>query len=244
MGEPLIYLILGCKGTGRFQVVADLIDFGTDKDEKSFVFHSPADAESAEATFDVKSRSAVLAPYGGKEGELSADLPKDADFVFVVADGLASPADSVELFHSWLEERSFGVARVITVLNCELAIESKAAFPWFDCCIHYSDVVLLTQRANVNSKKLKAFQDSYVEKCYPCLFGYVKRGRVANPHLVLEAQSRRISLVFDKPEIFEDDDEEAVFEESVAGDLSKDAYQKRVSGGRRDVVLPDIVQYL
>lgn len=244
MSAPLVYLILGCKGTGRFQVVSDLIEFGTAKDDKTLVFHSTADAENAEANLKLKSREAVVASFEVVDDQFNLSVAEGTDLVFVVADGLTSPADSVEAFHGWLGESSCELGRVITVLHSELAIENKKAAPWFECCIHYSDVILLAKREKVNNKLIKSFQDGYADKCYPCLFQFVKKGRVSNPSLILSPEPRRITRIFDIPEVFEDDDPEDIFEEETAGNFEKDIYQNRITGGRRELVLPEIAEYL
>lgn len=244
MATPLVYLILGCKGTGQFQIVSDLIDFGTDKDESSAVFYSVADAPEAEAGFSVKSREVTLGTYGWSEGTFSLEIGSEADLIFVIADGLADPADFVEAFQRWLQVSGCELGRIMTALHCELAIAKHEAFAWFDCCIHYSDVVLLTQRDTVSNKDMKKFLDHYEEECFPCVFEFVKKGRVSNPKLLLEPQPRRISRIFDEPEIFEDDPEEEVEEEEIAGDPSKDKYLRRVAGGRRAHPLPHIAEHL
>ncbi len=244
MATPYVYLILGCKGTGQFQILSDLIDFGADKDEKSLVYCSSNDKSDADADFAIRTREATLVAYEWDGGTLDLRIDGDEDLVFVVADGLSDPADFVEAFHAWLAGNGCELGRVMTVLHSELAIARHEAFAWFDCCIHFSDVVLMNKRENVSNKDMKKFLDHYEEECFPCLFEYVKKGRVPNPSLLLETQPRRITRIFDEPEIFEDDDEEEELEEEVAGDPTKDAFLKRISGGRRERRLPRIAEHL
>lgn len=244
MAKPLVYMVLGCKGSDQFRVLADLIEFGTGKDEKSFVYYSPRDASDVETDFSVKHREAKASSYEFAEGVLSLSVPEEADLAFVVVDGLGDPADFVEAFHTWLPESGCELGRIITVLHSDLAVAKHEAFEWFECCIHFSDVVLLAKRDNVSNKQMKAFLDHYEEECYPCLFEYVKKGRVANPSLVLDIVPRRITRIFDEPEVFEDDEEEEIEEEEVAGDPTHDVFLKRISGGRRARVLPKIGEHL
>lgn len=244
MAKPLVYLVLGCKGSDQFRVIADLIEFGTSSDDKTALFHSAADADEIAADFGTKHRDVQVSPYTFEEGTLGLSVEEGTDLVFIAADGLGDPADMVEAFHSWLAESGCELARVITVLYCDLAIGNEDVFEWFECCIHFSDVVLLSRRNKVGNKELKAFLDDYEEKCFPCLWEYVKKGRVGNPSLVLDTQSRRISRIFDVPEEFEDDDEEEDWEEDIAGDLTKDPFLKMSSGGKRARELPDIGSFL
>ncbi len=248
MATPLVYLILGCKGSGQFQIVSDLIEFGADKEETSALFYAVADAAEAESEPAPRGRDVKRGPYGWENGLFSLEVGGEPDLVFIVADGLADPADFMEAFNAWLPDSGCELGRIITVLHCELAVGKHEAFAWFDCCIHYSDVVLLSRRENVSNKDMKKFLDHYEEECYPCVFEYVKKGRVPNPKLLLEPQPRRISKLFDEPEpivIDEDDLEESdAAEEEIAGDPTKDKYLRRVAGGRRAHPLPKIAEHL
>lgn len=240
MPTPLVYLVLGSKASGQFRVVADLIEFGATKDERAVVYCSTNDKPDAEADLAVKTREASLARYDWSGGALRLEIEGEPELVFVVADGLADPADFAEAFHAWLQGSGCELGRVLTVLDCELVANHPQAMPWFDCCIHFSDVVLLAKREGMTNRQVQDFLHRYEEERYPCLFERVKKGRVANPALVLAPQPRRISRIFDEPEIFEDDDETDIEEEQVAGDPSKDRYLRRGAGDRRQMHLPSI----
>lgn len=244
MSKPIVYLFLGCKGSDQFSVVADLIEFGTEKEEVSVLYHAAGDAEEVASDFVVKHREVSVRACAVNGGSFDIVVPESAELLFIVADGLADPADVVEAFHSWLPGSGCELGRIVTVLHCDLAVRQKVAFDWFECCIHFSDIVLLSRREKVSNKEMKLFLDRYEEECYPCLWEYVKKGRVSNPSLVLDTQPRRISRVFDEPEVFEDDQEEDELEEEIAGDVTKDRFLKRGSGGRRAVELPDIGAFL
>lgn len=240
MVKPLVYLVLGCKGSDQFRVLADLIEFGTEKEEKAALYHASGDAAEVASDFEVKHREVTIGEYQLVGRELTLSVSEGVDIVFVVADGLADPTNFIEGFHAWLPESGCELGRVATVLHCDLAVRQKVAADWFECCIHYSDVVLLAKRENVGNKEMKAYLDHFEEQCYPCLWEYVKKGRVSNPSLVLDTQARRISRIFDVPEIFDDDDEEDFLHEAIAGDSSKDRFLKAGSGDKRSIELPDI----
>ena len=125
---------------------------------------------------------------------------------------------------------------------------------WYDCCIHFSDVVLLSNRRDVPNKWVEEFKDRYLKEYYPCLFEFVKKGRLSNPSLVLAPQARRISKLFDETDEFvfidedveiedegdvdeEDEDEDEKFQ---AGDPSKDPFLAKMVNGRREKTLPDV----
>lgn len=244
MAKPIVYLILACKGAGQFQVLADLIEFGTEKDERTAVYHSSGDESDLEKMLPVRGREVTSVPYRWKEGALSITADIDANLYFVVADGIGNPQDFVESFHKWLGECECELGSVITVLNTGLVVSNRDAWTWYDCCIHFSDIVLLAKREKVTNKRVKAFLDHYEEERYPCLFEYVKKGRVANPALVLGSPPRRITRIFDKPEIFDDDETEDIEEENVSGDPSKDRFLKRGLDGERAIRLPNISEII
>lgn len=243
MTKPVVYLILGCKGSDQFRVLSDLIEFGTEKEESSALYHSSGDAAEVAADFLVKHREVAVGEYRLEDRTLKLEVPEGTSLVFVVADGRADPTDLVEGFHRWLPESGCELGRVVTVLHCDLAVGQEVASDWFDCCIHFSDIVLLAKREKVGNKELKAFRDRYEELCYPCLWEYVKKGRVPNPSLILDRQARRISRIFDVPEVIDDDEEENLGED-IAGDVTKDPYLKMAAGGRRAKELPDIGDFL
>jgi len=244
MSKPLVFLFLGCKGSDQFRVLADLIEFGTGKEEISALYHAAGDAENVASDFQVKHREVKVAAYQIVDGRLEISVPEGVELVFIAAEGVADPTDLVEAFHAWLPGSGCALGRVVTVLHCDLAVRQKVAFDWFECCIHFSDVVLLSRREKVTNKEMKRFLDHYEEECYPCLWEYVKKGRVSNPSLVLDTQPRRISRIFDEPEFFDDDEEDDELEEDVAGDVTKDRFLKRASGGMRSVELPDIREFV
>lgn len=245
MAKPLVYLVLGCKGSDQFRVIADLVEFGTTKEEKSALYHSSNDASDVVADFVLKSREATIGAYSLDKTTLNLKVDETSDLVFIVADGLSDPSDLLEAFHTWLPESGCELARVITVLHCNLAIGEKAASEWFECCIHFSDVVLLSRRDKVGNKEMKVFLDHYEEECFPCLWEYVKKGRVGNPSLVLDNQPRRISRIFDEPEPVDEDDENGFDEEEdIAGDLTKDPFLKAGLGDTRARDLPNIADFL
>lgn len=243
--KPQVYLVLGAKGSEQFSVVSDLIEFGAMEDENSLVYYSTNDAVAFEADFKVKHRQASAVAYDPAIEGFDFPVSADVDLVFIMADGLADPANVVERFHAWLQGGSCELGRIFTVVNCELALSGEDALHWYDACIHFSDVVLLGGRSRVTNRQMQDFLDRYEQKCYPCLFEYVKKGHVANPALILDAQPRRISLIFDVAEVFEDaEDEEEIEEEEIAGDLQHDPYLKLAANGKRAKPIPDMHKIL
>lgn len=246
--KPLVYLILGAAGSGRREVVADLIDGGLAEGDRAAVMLSSAEAETAA---DAKLPALTRWTWTGEliEGTLAGE----ATHVFFVTDGRANPVDQIEVFKAWVEAQGGELARVLCVVNCQLAEKNPALLAWYDACVHFADVVLLNHREGVANKWMSDFQTHFKGQFMPCLFEMVKAGRIKNPAVILDPQARRMSHVFDDEQdwIFTDgegeeidEQEEAEDEEEVEATLEEDPYFERLNGGRRVKEIPDIRKYL
>jgi hypothetical protein len=256
--KPLAYLVLGAAGSGRREILADLIGGLGDGDRPAVLRaeHEPADAADA--------RLPGLARWTWRNGAIAVVPPAGATRLFLVADGRANPVDQIEAFQLWLVAHDLELARVLCVVNCGLVEKHPPLAAWFDACIHFSDVVLLSRREGVENKWLSNFLGRYRDQFYPCLFELVKAGRVKNPALILEPQARRIAQLFDEappdwraglsPETIVEDEAEEDDEEGADGDNKDegegdiapgaDPWLARDAAGRRARPLPDITSYL
>jgi hypothetical protein len=246
--KPLVYLILGAAGSGRREVLADLIDGGLGDGESAAVLLA---ADEPPDDFDAKLPH--LTRWTWNDGFILATLPADATRVFFVTHGRASPVDQIEAFKPWLEAQGGELARVICVLNCRLATQNPPLLAWFEACVHFADIVLLNRREDVPNKALSDFLAHFKAQFYPCLFELVKAGSVKNPALVLEPQARRMSHLFDEEQewIFThadgeeiDEQEETDDEDEVAAAPEEDPYLTRDAAGRRVKKVPDVGKYL
>lgn len=264
--RPLVYLVLGAPGSGRRAVLCDLLTDGLSPGDRPLT--ALPDTEEA-SEWDGRLGRVVRWSWGA--GGFTLEVPglargETADFthLFIVTDGRRDPVDQIESFRDWLRGRPADLARIITVVNCRLAhAHDPAIRPWFDACIHFSDVVLLASREGVPNKWMSDFQARYRDAFMPALFEFVKQGRVKNPVMVLEPEARRLSQAFDEgsdlalarelapgAEItFTDEfgDEEEGGEESpqdADGESPAEAYFERRQNGRRTIELPDLARFL
>jgi hypothetical protein len=240
----LVYLVLGAAGSGRREVLADLIEDGLGEADRAAVLVSSTEwPDPSDARLGAFGRWTLL-----PEAQVEAEMPADATHVFIVLDGRLNPVDQIEAFKSWLGDRLAEVARVICVVNCRLLEKNPRLFAWYEACIHFSDVVLLNQREDVPNKWIGDFRGKFEKKFYPCLFEFVREGRVKNPALVLAPVARRMSHVFDEQEWIagdEDDDEDEQEEgEEVEMVAVEDPYLERRNGGRRVHEIPNIAEFL
>jgi hypothetical protein len=246
--EPLVYFILGAAGSGRREIVADLIEGGLTEGDRAAVMLSASEAPDA---WDAKLPGLTRWTWTGDA--IDGTLPTDATHVFFITDGRSNPVDQLELCKAWLESQGAEVARILCVVNCALVEKNPGLLAWYEACVHFSDVVLLTRREGVANKWLSEFRAHFDNLFYPCLFELVKNGRVKNPALVLDPLARRMTHAFDVDQewVFTDSegDELEEDEESEAGDevevtAAVDPYFVRDMAQRREKKIPDIAKFL
>jgi len=240
--RPLVYLILGAAGSGRREIVADLIESdsaGTDGALSLLAAGEASDPHDA--------RLGPVVRWTWTDGRIESPPASGAPRIFFFADGRRNPVDQVEALIPWLAAHGAALARVICVVHCGLAARHPELGPWFDACVHFADVVLLNRREGVAHKWLSDFQARYAARFLPCLVEVVKDGRVGNPALILEPQARRMAHVFDEEpnwEVTGGEDEDADEAEEIEAHPEVDPWLARRPGGRRVKELPDIAEYL
>ena len=270
--KPLIYVILGAPGSGRREVLADLIKGGLAEKDRPAVFLS-----TGEAAGEHDAALGEVVRWTWTDGIIAAALPEGVTHGFFVTDGRLNPVDQIEQLHAWIAAAGAELGRIITVVNCRLAEQHHALLAWYEACIHFSDIALLNHREGVANKWMSEFQAQFKKLYYPCLFEVVKTGRVKNPLIVLDPQARRMSHLFDIDEWtgldlegveFGTEDEDGNIEEADDEPSAKkkgkkkghpnesdpddeddwkpevDPYLQRRIGGRREKEIPDITKYL
>ncbi len=244
-----VYLILGATGSGRREILVDLITDGLGESARPAVMLPAGEA--------VKAEDGLLpgvSRWEWHDGFILGVRPAEATHVFFVIDGGRNPIDQIEAFKLWVDAQGCEVARVLCVVNAQLAEKHAALLPWFEACVHFSDVVLLNRREGVANKWMSDFLGHFSKRYYPCVFEMVRDVRVKNPALVLEPQARRMSHVFDLEQdwIFtnadgdeiDEQEENEDGEDEVEAKPEEDPYFAKLMGGRRVVTLPDIAKFL
>jgi hypothetical protein len=240
--KPFVYLILGAPGSGRREVVADLIEGGLGASDRALVLLS-----ADEPDCDADARLGSPKRWQWSEGRIEAPGFDGATHVFLIADGRRNLADQIEAVQAWLPLSGGELARVVCVIHCALAAQHRELLAWFDACVHFSDVVLFHRREGLPNKWMSDFRARFAAQFLPSLFELVKDGRVKNPALVLDPQARRMSHVFDAElnwEITGTDETEAEGDEEVEAHPEVDLYLERLASGRRVKEIPDVAKYL
>ncbi|RME71573.1 MAG: hypothetical protein D6781_04000 [Verrucomicrobia bacterium] len=248
METPLLYIVLGAAGSGRRRVIADLIRDGLGDTSRVHVLVAGSEAEAPGEVSErlaAAGRVSVGAWTLDEAGRLVAEIPEGVTEVFILADGRADPVDQIEAVHGWLPSSGLQLGRVLTVLNCRLAVDQPGVARWHDACIHFSDVVILANREGVPNKWISDFQGRLRKAHFPCLVEMTRKAGFANAAALLEPQARRISLFFDDPEEWPEIDEEELLPGETLDLVGKeDPYIERTPAGRRAIELPDIRRFL
>jgi hypothetical protein len=246
--KSLVYFVIGSPGSGRRAVVRDLVQNGLGEAERALVLISAAEKPAPADELLGKLKNASVLRWQWTPPGLPAVDAAGFSTIFLVADGLTSPIDQLEALKPWLLAQGAEIARVLCVVDCQLAEKQPSLRLWFDACIHFADVVFLAKREGVANKWLSDFIAHYKDQCFPCHFIHVKKGDFPNPALLLDATPRRVSQYFDEGETvykiegLETDDDEG--DEDDTGFLPEEPYFVRQRSGRREREVPDLKHYL
>lgn len=248
-----IYVILGIQGSRRNEVICDLADaYYSEFGGKIIFFSSPADPLAPNTPDQTLLSWSIIE----NSIQISDKLPPEASVAFLLTNGKANLIDQLEAIRNTLVKSSqLELARIITVIHCRLLEKIPKLRGWYEACIHFSDVVLLSRHERVSNKWLRALTKSFEKRHIPCLFEMVKKGRVPNVLNVLYAEPRRYSLAFDKPDSPEDNSLDRGLEIVIEGNVEEDyydedlrqkedAYFEKNGKGQRKIQIPDLAKLL
>jgi hypothetical protein len=246
--QSSVYFVIGTPGSGRREIVRDLVENGLAPGDPALILLSAGEAnDPVEEKLAGRDRTRVVRAAWTPAALPTIERPEEG-VIFFLADAHADPITQLELLHPWLLANGMQLARIFTVVDCQFAEKHPVLRAWYAACIHFSDVVFLTKRAGVANKWVSDFLGHFEDDCSPALFIHLRKSGVENPALVLDPQPRRLSQYFDEAvdlsevEIETDDDAEADGEES--GLPEPEAYFERLRSGRRVKELPDVTKYL
>ncbi|TVR50564.1 MAG: hypothetical protein EA425_09470 [Puniceicoccaceae bacterium] len=240
MADTLAYVLLGAAGSGRREILSDLA-LACDADSVA-VHSSEADLFSADAL----PREIQPVTWKWSEGFQYTEAPVDGpEVIFLLTDGRTNPVDQVEALPQWLQARQASLARILTVVDASLAEADSAVLPWYDACIHFSDVVLLNRLAGLPGSWAGKFRARYERAFLPCLFETVRAGKVKNPALVLDPLPRRLAQFLDEGNALElfrpaEPDPEDAFDDDAPDEPEGDPYLARLPSGQRVKPIPKI----
>ncbi len=242
---PGAYLIIGIPGSGRREVLFNLISEGIDSGEPCDIFVSEPEPDSPFDEQLAALGNVDLINWDGIDAN-SAPSPGAESTVFFLLNTTRDFRDQLEAFKAWLKAYRLELSRVMVVVDCQLAETQPALDPWHEAAIHFADAVLLNRRENVSNKWIRNFQLGFEKRYFPCLFTMVKKGKLDQPLTVLDDEPRRISHFFDETDIIEDMnwDEDELPDEPVDLTPQSDPYLARLPSGQFEQTLPHIPDYL
>lgn len=263
MNTPMVYWILGLRDSGRREITAELAAALLDDEAitgRMAIWMSEREPpDPSEERWTNQPRVTVERLPFGAQGTLTLPAPEEGiETILIIADGLANPVDQLEAAKSWLEEHGLELARIMTVVHCQLWMEHPALTPWYDACIHFSDVILLNRREKVLNKWISDLRHRMEKERHPGLVELVKKGRLEHPQTLLYPEPRRLSLYFDQVEsspswheveILAIDPEEGIDSEGTLDLEAEDdpvveTYFERNPGGQRVRQIPDVGKIL
>ncbi len=243
-----VYLILGTTQSGRREILWNLIEgvSGSGDGGKDIILIASDEiGNSAQERLQGLENTEVLEwSFSGERANIPGFEASVGDRIFIVLSAKTDLIDQIEGLKYWLDSHpEFSLARVLSMIDCQVAYEKEDLLPWFEAVVYFSDHVFLTHRENVPEKWVSDFIKSFEKRCYPCTFEKIRNNKVSNPSRVLEPGARRISHIFDDLDAIDtlDLDEENLPEEPFELTKKVDLYLQRDDEGRRVIKLPSIL---
>lgn len=245
----LVYVILGLRGSGRSAIIEDLVKHGFDQDERGVLCCHQEECGLLKRESIAELPQLAITPWCfDADKKIKTDLPlAEKNHVFFMTHGHLSPVEQMLALRDWISSMGLLIGRIFTVVNCQLLLEHSALGPWYEACIHFSDVVLLARREEVPQAWIKGFINKFQkEEYYPCLFEFVKKGRVLDPRALLYPESRRISQIFDERDAFDELelDPNNLPEEPFDVSVKEDPYFERLPSGAFSKPIPSVLDFL
>ena len=250
-GSSDLFIILGTANPQRFEVVWQMVDYLIFHGEKVEVCHhldeTPPESPALNRLTS-KGDSFKLTNWHLKEDSCDfaqPPVPKDNVTTLFIGHGRDFLVDTIETLTYWLPRSGFNLQRITTWVDCQQVSATLNAKKWYECCFHFSDLVILDEFKELPLSWLKEFKEFFKKECYPCIIENTRKGRLHDMFLVMDNQIRRIAQVFEKPDdLYDDfgDDEDEEDEEESAVDLSSpenEPYFERLNDGRRSKLVPD-----
>ena len=214
-----IHLVIETPGANSFQILKDatLEDSPTPK----FIFppESPIEPENNLTWKWSPDRPKIIFPSIESE---------NLNECFLFISNNLDLADQFEEINLLLEKKSdFSIGKVLFFINSPILLSPPTDFQqWVDACAHFADAMLFIGRKNENAGLIKSYQDRYSTLRYP--MESIVLGKKNNPWArILESFPRRITHIFDSPELLDTEDQPEM-----------DRYLVRLPSGHRKHAIP------
>ena len=125
MSHPEVYLILGARGSGRCEIIRDLIEATPDELNTSAYLH---EEEIGSAVLD--DLNVHKASWASLDAILNCSFDQSAERIFFVSSGILNPVDQIEAFHTCLKRNDVSLTRIIAVVHGSLAKKHAELETW------------------------------------------------------------------------------------------------------------------
>lgn len=126
-------------------------------------------------------------------------LPEPA---FVLLDPRYDPEPQLAAWAGRLRPAGLEPAKILTLVDCSAAEQHPPLREYLRHCLTFADLVLLGNRTKASKSFIASFQKEFQKACYPCRFSVLKgQGLPPQPSEILTPETRRLSTLFDPPEI-------------------------------------------
>ena len=221
----LLYIVIETPDSGAFE----FLDISLKDSSEETFFYIPTSKNTEKGSYTAKN----ISLWNDKETpsfslkELSQIKLESESFLFFSP--ILDISDQFELLIQQIEkEPAFEIARVISFVNAEELLKGNSILQsWLDATAHFSDALCITNRSNENGKDVGKLLQRYEDMRYPMesyLISKLKKGKIAS---ILNPTPRRISHIFDSPELLEAEDTPW-----------KDPYLFELPNGRREKIIP------
>ncbi|MBC2604179.1 hypothetical protein [Puniceicoccus vermicola] len=237
--SPLwLNLLLSGPNPDRWKLVRETVSHALPKDEGLTIFVSADELEEAREAFATDRYT--VAEWTISDGAMEFSEPLSEEEGNLLIYGRPDfPDDLMDALISGFRAEHFEMGRIVTHVHCGWCEKTEEAKAWFEGCIHFSDLVLLDARHEVEDAWVRDFQEKYRKLRYPCHFDLVRKNLPKHPQWFFDSQPRRLSLVFDPDDLSGLGGEEYEIEgdppdEEDDPEAAGDPYLRRNAAGERE----------
>jgi hypothetical protein len=248
-----LFVVLGSASPQRFEVLWQMADYLLFHGESVEVWHHEEEIPpESPALSRLLEKELKLRTWSLREDACRFDQapqPTPGVTAIFLSHGVRFLVDTLETLALWMPDSGFQLQRITTWVDCKRVNDSSTARKWYECCFHFSDLVILDEFKDLPVSWLKEYKDFFKKECYPCIIDNTRKGRLHDLFMIMDNPVMRIAQVFEKPDDLpfveiemsseEDDDEEEASDGIDATDPAREPYFERMIDGKRSKVVPD-----
>lgn len=244
-----LYIILGTAHDQRFEAVWQMAEYLTfNGDTVEVCLHADERPPESPTLLRLQGKAFSLSQWSLNADSCDfkeAPIAKTGVITLFVGHGQSYLVDTIETLTYWLPHSNFALQRVTTWVDCKRASESMITKKWYECCFHFSDLVILDEFKTLPVSWLKEYKEFFRKECLPCIVENTRKGRLHDMLVIMDNQTLRIAQVFENPDEYPidllEDEEEEDDDEGLNHRPSpeNESYFERLIDGKRSKLVPD-----